>query len=672
MKIGIGIDTGGTFTDIVAYDFETKEVLAKGKSSTTHGNLIVGISRALDVLPPEYLKKADTVCISTTLATNACIENKGGRAKLFIFGLTNEIMHRFNVKDNYGIPYEVSNCIDLNSSADGLYIEEPDWDEVEKEYGDWIRDAEIIAVSELFSTLSGAPNEKKFKKFIEERFGKTCVCANELTSEINAIQRGATALLNARLLPLVQEFVRSVEDEFKNRGCTAPIKVVRSDGSLMSAEFSKSNPVETILSGPASSVLAGKSFTDSPNYVVVDMGGTTTDISIVKDDNPVVMKDGVKIAQWKTSVKGIDVSPYGLGGDTAIRMYDGEFALDSRRVMPLCAAASMWPEIKDMLRDLLEKKHVNRYPLHEVFYLLREPKSLDNFEPDEIRLIKALKDGPCMIENLKERCDVDMYHFNSERLESEEIIMRCGLTPTDFMHIKGDYNLYDREASVLASEYILFCMGKKEITDEDIASLADTAYDLVCHKMYSCIVKTLLAKQYPKQFGDGADEQVSFMIDEAWKNRNNVGKNLIDCLLSTEFVLIGIGAPIGLFLPTVADAFKTRCIIPQHSEVANAIGALNANVRAIFKVDISQRLSNIGKKFYIAHLPEGSEVFDELEDAVARAKVSAEKMAREMARLRGAEGDIKVNTYLNDRRAKSFWGTAVEMGTMVISEVMEE
>ena len=136
------------------------------------------------------------------------------------------------------------------------------------------------------------------------------------------------------------------------------------------------------------------------------------------------MKDGVKIAQWKTSVKGIDVSPFGLGGDTAIRITDGEFKLDTRRVMPLCAASSMWPEIKDMLRDLLEKKHVNRYPLHEVFYLLREPKSLDNFEPDEIRLITALKDGPCMIENLKERCDVDMYHFNSERLESEEIIMR--------------------------------------------------------------------------------------------------------------------------------------------------------------------------------------------------------------------------------------------------------
>ena len=670
MKIGIGIDTGGTFTDIVAYDFETKAILAKGKSATTHGNLIVGISRALDMLSPEHLAKADVVCISTTLATNACIENKGGRAKLFIFGLTNELMHRFSVQENYGIPYESVNCIDINSSADGLYIDEPDWDTLAEEYGDWIRDGDIIAASELFSTLSGAPCEKKFKTLIEERFGKPCVCSNELTSEINAIQRGATALLNARLLPLVCEFVESVKQEFKKRGCSAPIKVVRSDGTLMSAEFSMGHPVETILSGPASSVLAGKGFTDSPNYVVVDMGGTTTDISIVKDDTPVVMKDGVKIASWKTSVKGIDVSPYGLGGDSAIRLYEGEPALDSRRVMPLCAAAAQWPEIKDMLKTLLEKKHVNRYPLHEVFYLLREPKNPENFEADELRLIKALADGPCMIEDLKERCDIDMYHFNSERLEAEEVIMRCGLTPTDFMHIKGEFCRYDAEASRLAAKYLLFCMGKEQ-SEENLLSLADTAYDLVCRKLYGCIVKTLLAKQYPKQFAEGFDEQMTFLIDEAWKNRDKPAANLVNCLMNTEFVLIGIGAPIGIFLPKAAKALNARCIIPEHSEVANAIGALNANVHTVFKVDISQRLSSTGSKFYIAHLPEGSQVFEDLDEAVAAAKISAERAAREMARSRGAEGDIKINTYLNNRHAKSFWGATVEMGCMVISEVVE-
>lgn len=671
MKIGIGIDTGGTFTDIVAYDLETKEILAKGKSNTTHGNLIIGISRALDMLSPEHLVSAEVVCISTTLATNACIENKGGRARLFIFGLTDELMHRFNVKDNYGIPYEYVKCIDTNSSADGLYIDEPDWDELSAELKDLILDSDIIAVSELFSTLTGAPCEKKFKVLVEETFNKPCVCSNELTSEINVIQRGATALLNARLLPIVQEFVQSIQQEFKQRGCNAPIKVVRSDGSLMSADFSMGHPVETILSGPASSVLAGKGFTDSPNYVVVDMGGTTTDISIVKEDNPVVMEDGVKIANWKTSVKGIDVSPYGLGGDSAIRLVDGIPTLDSRRVMPMCAAASMWPAIKDMLSTLLEKQHVNRYPLHEVFYLLRQPQSLDNFADDEIRLIKALADGPCMLEDLRARCDIDVYHFDSERLESEEIIMRCGLTPTDFMHIKGDYTQYDREASVLAAKYMLFSM-RKDMTEDDINELADTAYDMVRHKLYSCVVKTLLAKQYPKQFGEGFDFQTSFIIDEAWKNRHQKGNNFINCLMKTEFVLIGIGAPIGLFLNEVAEALNTRCIIPEHAEVANAIGALNANVRAVFKVDITQRLSSIGKKYYIAHLPSGSEVFDSMDDAVATAKISAEKAARETASSRGAAGNIKVNTYLQNYHAKSFWGTDVELGCVVISEVVED
>lgn len=339
--------------------------------------------------------------------------------------------------------------------------------------------------------------------------------------------------------------------------------------------------------------------------------------------------------------------------------------------MPLCAAASQWPEIKDMLKSLLDKKHINRYPLHEVFYLLHSPKNLDGFDTDERRLINALADGPCMLEDLKERCEIDIYHFNSERLESEEIIMRCGLTPTDFMHIKGDFNLYDREASILAAKYMLYCM-KKDINDNELAALTDTAYDLVRHKLYNCVVKTLLEKQYPKQFKDGFDSQISFIIDESWTNRNTAESSLVKCLINTEFVLIGIGAPIGIFLPEVAAALNTSCIIPEHSEVANAIGALNANVHTVFKVEITQRLSSNGNKFYIAHLPSGSQVFDSMDDAVSAAKASAESSAREAALSRGADGEIAVNTYLKNYHSKSFWGTDIELGSVIISEVVEK
>ena len=153
----------------------------------------------------------------------------------------------------------------------------------------------------LIHIYNGAPCEKKLKELSRDRFDITCVCANEITSEINVIQRGATALLNARLLPMVQEFIKSIIKDFRARGCTSPIMIVRSDGSLMSAAASLDRPVETILSGPAASVLAGKLFSNSDDYVIIDMGGTTTDISVVTGGKAVAAENGIQLGKWRTT-----------------------------------------------------------------------------------------------------------------------------------------------------------------------------------------------------------------------------------------------------------------------------------------------------------------------------------------------------------------------------------
>jgi len=86
MKLGIGIDTGGTYTDAVIYDFDNRKVVAKGKSLTTKENLEIGIGNALDSLPADLIGQASVLSLSTTLATNASVENKGGRAKLVMIG----------------------------------------------------------------------------------------------------------------------------------------------------------------------------------------------------------------------------------------------------------------------------------------------------------------------------------------------------------------------------------------------------------------------------------------------------------------------------------------------------------------------------------------------------------------------------------------------------------
>lgn len=662
MKIGIGIDTGGTCTDAVAYDFESGALLAKGKALTTRDNLSIGIGRALDKLPEEYIRRAGLVALSTTLATNACVENKGCRGKLLIFGLTDELLRRFKADENYGLNLSDVRCIDTNSSADGLIIDEPDWDMLFSEHGLWLSDADALSAAELYASSNGAVCEKKFKSLVRQRLDLQCVCANELTDRINTLARGATALLNSRLFPIVQEFIQAAKEDFARRGCTAPIMVVRSDGSLMSAEFSLEHPVETIISGPAASILAGKAFSSDDNYIIVDMGGTTTDVSIVRDGKPVIADKGIHIGPWRTSINGVFVDTFGLGGDSGIRAENGALTISGRRALPLCSAAVRWPGIKDELEALLQSRHTNRYPLHEFLYLVKEPPSGRQYDDWENRLIAALRRGPCCLDNLSERAGIDIYHLNSERLESEGVIMRCGLTPTDFMHIRGDYSEFDREASVLAARYLLICLGREDTADE-LMRLAKDAYDLVGETMYCNLVRILLSQEYP-EFSKGLDNQTASLIRRTWAMRSIENAPLSHCF-STSAALIGMGAPTHVFLPEVARALHTKCVIPENAEVANAIGALRADILSVVNVEISQRIYTGGDVFYIVHAPGGSRRFVNLDDAIDCAKAAAKEAAVRDAVSKGASGALRPTIYLKGRDG----GNNLTLGGTVTAEV---
>ena len=671
MKIGIGIDTGGTCTDAVAVDLETGKLLAKGKSLTTREDLSVGIGNALDILPSELIRDARLISLSTTLATNAVIEDKGCRAKLVLFGLTQENIERerVNAAKNFRLDGNSVLCIDTHGSSDGLSVDEPDWDAFFAEHGAWVKDADALSAVELYANYNGAPCEKHFKEHAVSLTGKKCVIASELTNGSSVLARGSTALLNARLFPIIEEFVAAAKADFEVRGSHAPIMVVRSDGSLMSSEATLLRPVETVLSGPAASVLAGKSFSGRPDYMIVDMGGTSTDVSVVTGGKPVTADNGIRIANWPTYVRGIHVSPFNLGGDTAIRLHEGALALHPRRVKSLCSAASQWPEICDQLRKLLVSRHYNTFPLHEFFYLVREPEDIGKYTQDEQALIRLLRSGPCMLENLEERSDLSLYRLNSERLEAEGVIMRCGMTPTDFMHIRGDYLAYDREASVLAAKYMLMSTDR-EPSEENIAALAAEAYDLVEGRMYENLVSIALERKFPKQFENGLDEQTLFLVRQAWKQRGENRSELLRHVFSTDYTLIGIGAPTHLFLPEVARALHAEFLVPDNAEVANAIGALRADINAVVRVNISQRFNfEAGKSYYICHAPSGSRRFDDRDEATAFASREAGAAALREARSRGAAGELEVRCRVQKHQAVSKWGTGVDMGYTATAEV---
>ena len=661
MAYGIGIDTGGTYTDAVVYDFDTRRVLAKGKSPTTRGDLAVGIGRALDTLPGALLKQAGVVALSTTLATNACVEGKGGRARLVMMGSTRETLKWIGADKKYGLKEDDVLCLDTRGSFDGTVVDHPDWDRVMAENDAFLREAEALGVVELYAMQNGGVCEEKARAALKARYGVPLVTAGELVSGLNIMERGATALLNARLLPVIEQFIRAVARALNERGLGALRVVVRSDGSLMTEELARSRPVETILSGPAASVMGSRALAGCDSALIVDMGGTTTDISILRGGAP-QMSGGIRIGGWRTQIRGVFTSTFGLGGDTRVLISDRKLALDVRRVEPLCVAADRWPQVREALAALLEQTRPHTRPLHEFLYLIREPDRPERFTEAERRVIDALRDSPQSIGGGA----LNIYNLDSERLEREGVVMRCGLTPTDIMHIRGDYARFDAEASRLAARCMLRALPDLSDTPEGMAELCDRVYGLVRRRLFENIARVFIESSYPDVCAEGLDSQMKALIARKWERRGEPEDDgFFSLKLDVRAALVGIGAPIHLFLPEVAEALGARCVIPEHSDVANAVGAVAADFSARASVELRAGFAADGTFSYSVHAADRMERYADYGEALSAAREAAKRLAVGEARRRGALGELSVDVQVDAHRGRDRYGADVDLGTTV-------
>ncbi len=647
MGIGIGIDTGGTYTDCVAYDFTEKKILASAKSLTTKEDLSIGIGKALDGLPSELRERAKMVSLSTTLATNACVENKGGRAKLVFLGVDRRVVA--DVGKNYGLP-DANDIyfIDCECRLDGKIEREPDWGPFTDECQEWFSGAVAAAVVDLRAMNNGAVWEKRAKEIIAEQCGIPVVCGYELFSDLNSVRRGAGTLLNARLITVIAEFLGAIKKAVQKRGMNVPVVIVRSDGSLMSEEFTGVRPVETLLCGPAASVMGGISLTGEKNSLIVDMGGTTTDIAIVKNSVPLTAVDGINVGNWRTYVKGLYIDTFGLGGDSAVRYRYNTLFLDSERVVPLCVTADKSPSIVWQLKNLLKNKKNFSYFAHEFFVLVNDIANNPAYSEEERKFCEALKREPLIVSEAAALMGRDPYTFEMQRLEREGVIIRSGLTPTDVMHLRGDFDRYDTEASELGAKYVARCIGKS------VEEVCQMVYDGVKKKMYCNIVRILMEDYYQNYGGEVVDESMQNLIENSYEmTKNGSNGSFLRFQFQTPASLVGIGAPIHIFLPDVAKALGTKCVIPEHAGVANALGAVVGNISATSVVEIKPKYSIDGLEGYTVYGKTESAYFEEYEEAIAAGKRIALAEAEEEAKQRGACGRLKVTDEITDASGRA-------------------
>lgn len=537
---------------------------------------------------------------------------------------------------------------------------EPDWELFNRQIENGFENLDGVGIVELNAMRNGAVVEKKAKELFQRKHDIPVVCGYELFSELNCLQRGAGTLLNARLFPVIREFLTSVKKALSARDIhPAALVIVRSDGSLMSEEIASRRPVETLLCGPAASAIGCAQLADSPNGIVVDMGGTTTDIALIRDGMPVRVTGGVSIGKWKTFVNGLYIKTFGLGGDSAVHYAGKNLYLEEYRVTPLCVAAQRYPSVINNLRDLQKRKHT-RF-LYEHYMLVKDVGESLRYTDEEKAFCRALRDRPLPIAEAAHAVGKDVYTLQVSRLIRDGVVQICGFTPTDAMHIRGDFNQYNAEASRLCAE---FSAHNLEISVEEFCS---RIYDQVKRKLYINIVKAMLENKYPDYMKNGVHRDVARFIATNYEEiKNGRPDALLSTMFRTDYALIGVGAPICVFLEDVAKMLGAHAVIPRHHEVANALGAIIGSVSASCSVEIKANNTADGTSGYTVFGTDGNTIFEELEEAIAFAVSQASERAKSEAKKRGAKGEIAVTSEIRTDEAESRDGM-IYLGTVVMA-----
>ncbi|MCK8827270.1 hydantoinase/oxoprolinase family protein [Natroniella acetigena] len=645
MRVILGIDTGGTYTDAVLYDSKQQQILDKNKALTTHYNLTEGIINAISGLDEDLFGEVEMVALSTTLATNAIVEGNGARVGAVLLGYDQQVIDKFEFDQE--IPTEEIEIIAGKFNIKGDQVEELDEAKI-REIGIELKDkVDAIAVSGYMSVRNPA-HELRAKEILEEVTGLPVVCGHRLTNRLNAIKRATTVVLNASLIPLIKDLNQRVKDVLEQKEIEAPVMIVKGDGSLVRDEVILERPIETILSGPAASIIGAKYLSKSEDGIVVDMGGTTTDIALVKDGYPELNDTGAVVEGWVTSIESIKFRTAGLGGDSEISLdWEGKIQVGPRRVIPYSVAASQAEGILSEL-DRLARREIG---INEGQFLLldRVVEDIDYTEQEEV-LIEFLKADPKSLLQIKESLNlVSLKFLKLERLERLEIIKRIGLTPTDILHLLGQYNKWNVKAAELGYELLLNDFAQVE------EGFASKLKQMIIKKGAREIAIQLISDQY-ERYDEEKCQLCEQLLDDSLENEFGS----FSWSLKPKAPIITIGAPAEAYLQQVNDYLDAEVILPQNYEVANAIGAAVANIWVKEEVLIKP---NAMKGTYVLHSSQGKEEFVELEQAIEYAKNNGRELAVIKAKDAGAK-KLEVNLDVKEKQVglgAKFGGVLLEV-----------
>jgi N-methylhydantoinase A/oxoprolinase/acetone carboxylase beta subunit len=621
----LGIDTGGTYTDAVLFS-EATGVVAKAKALTTRHDLAEGVSGAVEAVLAKArvpVSAISLVSLSTTLATNALVEGQGGRAGLIMIGFAPEDLKRDGLQEALGSDPVLFLPGGHNVHGGETPLDMSALDEALPALGSQVSS---FAVAGYFA-VRNPDHEKRVRDRIREVSHLPVTCSHELSSKLGGPRRALTTLLNARLVSMIDRLIGSCEDFLKARGIDVPMMVVRGDGALISAAEARLRPIETILSGPAASLVGARYLTGLDNAVVSDIGGTTTDVAVLEKGRPRLDAEGAVVGGFRTMVEAVAMRTYGLGGDSEVKINDrglkAKLDLGPRRFLPLSLAAALHGDrVLSVLERQLRAPHAGRHDGRLAVRTGLPDHLASGLQPQEQALYGRIGMVPVALADLlvstPQKATLD-------RLVARGLVHICGLTPSDAMHVLGRQAQWNGEAARLGLEIAARTKdGSGQPIAASVEALAQLIVDRLTRQSSEAILQACLSED-----GAAIDPAASLAVDRALKREPGI----VRFSISLDRPLVGLGASAPVYYPAIAEMLSTEAAIPAEADVANAVGAVVGQVRATITVFVTTPEEGI----FIVNGAGASERFVDQQEAFGVARRRAEMMALESARANGAE-----------------------------------
>lgn len=617
--LALGVDTGGTYTDAVLIRDE-RHVIAKAKALTTRPDLARGIGDAVaQVLADVDPSLVGLAALSTTLATNALVEGQGDRVALITAGFRPQDLDKHGLTDALrGDPCLLLDGRMGHAGDEAVPLDLP-------RLHTWLEDAPEVgafAVAGLFAVRNPA-HELAMAQTIQEATGKPVCASHQLSAKLNGPKRALTAVLNARLIGMIDRLIAEAQARLFALGVAAPLMVVRGDGALISAAEARRAPIETILSGPAASIVGAAWLTGVKDALVSDIGGTTTDIAVLRAGRPRIDPLGARVGPFRTMVEAVAMRTHGLGGDSEVHFIAeglrGGVTLGPKRVVPVSLAAI---EAPDIVHGTLDAQLNAATPGEYDGRFLRpvpglSPAGLSAKDADLLARIDRLRP---MEEVIRRRMEVG----SIARLISRGLVQQVSVTPSDAAHVLSRCDDWDADAAAKA----LALFGRRRTgAGEYLSGDAHGVADVIVAQLEQQTCEALLETGFAE---DGFDPGLArHVLTQAGLDGHSA---TISMDLRLGRPVVGLGASAPAWYPAVGRRLKGEMILPEEAGVANAVGAVVGRITARREGTITA--PSEGK--YRVHLPQGPEDFADVVPAMSRLEDALRQMATMAAQQAGA------------------------------------